>query len=80
MNIIRRWTKQTLDYWTQRIQENKQPLLFMGYLILSMVISYGLGLLRIHEGISHDWGFTKLKHWLMQVFSFFISLELILRL
>ena len=73
MNIIRRWTKQTLDYWTQRIQENKQPLLFMGYLILSMVISYGLGLLRIHEGISHDWGFTKLKHWLMQVFSFFIS-------
>ena len=56
MNIIRRWTKQTLDYWTQRIQENKQPLLFMGYLILSMVISYGLGLLRIHEGISHDWG------------------------
>ena len=73
MNIIRRWTKQTLNYWTQRIQENKQPLLCTGYLILSMVISYGLGLLRIHEGISHDWGFTKLKHWLMQVFSFFIS-------
>ncbi|MFN7852804.1 MAG: hypothetical protein ACK5OU_12800 [Dolichospermum sp.] len=40
---------------------------------MSMVISYGLGLLRIHEGISHDWGFTKLKYWLMQVFSFFIS-------
>ncbi|WP_413171047.1 hypothetical protein [Anabaena azotica] len=73
MNVIRTWIKKTLDKWIQQGQENKQILLFIGNFILGMLIGYGFGLLRIHESISHYWGFAALKNWLMQTFSFFMS-------